>query len=60
MLFPSKAVAELYPKGSLKTTFHFRSSSLARARGGERLPIIYVRFDNYTFDLERRVLRLGY
>jgi len=31
-----------------------------RKRGGERLPIIYVRFDNYEFDLERKVLRLKY
>ena len=31
-----------------------------RKRGGERLPIIYVRFDNYKVDLERKVLRLKY
>jgi len=31
-----------------------------RKREGRRLPIIYVRFDNYRVDLERRVLRLGY
>jgi len=31
-----------------------------RKRDGERLPIIYVRFDNYEVDLERKVLRLRY
>jgi len=31
-----------------------------RKREGQRLPIIFVRFDNYKVDLQRRVLRLGY
>jgi len=31
-----------------------------RKRGGERLPIIYVRFDNYKVDLQKKMLRLGY
>ena len=31
-----------------------------RKRGGERLPIIFVRFDNYKVDLQKKVLRLGY
>jgi len=31
-----------------------------RKRGGERLPIIYVRFDNFKIDLQKKVLRLGY
>jgi putative transposase len=31
-----------------------------RKRGGERLPIIVVRFDNYRVDLEGKVLRLKY
>jgi len=31
-----------------------------RKRDGERLPIIFVRFDNYKVDLQKKVLRLGY
>jgi len=31
-----------------------------RKREGQRLPIIFVRYDNYEFDLERKVLRLRY
>jgi len=31
-----------------------------RKREGQRLPIIFVRFDNYKVDLQKRVLRLGY
>jgi putative transposase len=31
-----------------------------RKRDGQRVPIIVVRFDNYRFDLERKVIRLGY
>jgi putative transposase len=31
-----------------------------RKRGGERVPIIIVRADNYRVDAERRVVRLGY
>ena len=31
-----------------------------RKRGGERVPIIIVRADNYRVDAERRVIRLGY
>ena len=31
-----------------------------RKRGGERLPVIFVRYDNYEVDLRRRVLRLKY
>jgi putative transposase len=31
-----------------------------RKRGGERLPFIVVRFDNYRVDLEGKVLRLKY
>jgi len=31
-----------------------------RKRGGERVPIVIVRADNYRVDAERRVIRLGY
>ena len=31
-----------------------------RKKDGERLPIIFVRFDNYKVDLQKKVLRLGY
>jgi len=31
-----------------------------RKREGQRLPIIFVRYDNYKVDLQKKVLRLGY
>jgi putative transposase len=31
-----------------------------RKRGGERVPIVIVRADNYRVDVERKVIRLGY
>jgi len=31
-----------------------------RKRDGQRVPIIVVRFDNYSIDLDRKVLRLRY
>jgi len=47
-------------EGKLEPWQHVRLPGYRKDRDGQRIPIVVVRFDNYRFDLERRVLHLGY
>jgi len=47
-------------EGKLEPWQRVRPPGYRKDRDGQRIPIVVVRFDNYSIELERRVLRLGY
>jgi len=56
-LLGSKNFAE---EGKLEPWQKVRPPGYRKDRDGQRIPIVIVRSDNYSIDMERRVLRLGY
>jgi putative transposase len=47
-------------EGRLEPWQKVRPPGYRKDKDGQRVPIVVVRYDNYSIDLERRVLRLGY
>jgi hypothetical protein len=47
-------------EGKLEPWQKVRPPGYRKDRGGQRIPIVVVRYDNYRLDSERRVLHLGY
>jgi putative transposase len=47
-------------EGRLEPWQKVRPPGYRKDRDGQRIPIVVVRFDNYRFDLEKRVIHFGY